>query len=120
MIRFLCFLFNKPYETCKSCETLKQQLAYERDEKQKLTNTLLEIIRPKVVEAAPVELNPINQTAGLFSRRRAVMEAKDRAEAQILAEKRHIGLPDIIKTEYIGSAQIQNLEQELGIEEKEA
>lgn len=99
------------YEVCASCETLKQQLAYERDEKRQLTETLLSIIRPKVYEAPAVELNPVIQTSGLFSRRRAALEAKDREEAKILRNSTNLGKPD---------DSIAKLETELGIEEKEA
>lgn len=131
MIRLLLRLFNiRDFEVCKSCETLKQQLEYERSEKKQLTETLLNIINPKVIEQPPVVLNPVAQTSGLFSRRRAAMEEKDRQEARILAERKHIGVPDSVvsnppndpKLGYGsgGNSQITNLEQELGIEEKEA
>lgn len=119
MIRFICFLLGKPYETCKSCETLKQQLEYERDEKRQLTETLLSIIKPKAYEAPTVELNPIIQTSGLFSRKRAAMEAKDREEARILRQSTNLGKPD----DMLRASQnndVSHLEQELGIEEKEA
>lgn len=119
MIRLLLRLFGiKDYEVCQSCETLKQQLSYERDEKQRLTNTLLEIIRPKVVEAAPIEMNQIAQSSALFSRRRAALEAKDRAEAQILRERKHVGMPDNIKDIKSIDTSVEKLEQELEIEEE--
>jgi hypothetical protein len=115
MIRLFLRLFGiKDFEICQSCETLKQQLAYERDEKKLLTNTLLRIVSPKVVEAAtPVEINPIGSSSALFSRRRAAMEEKDRQEAMILKQANHLGKPDNLKD-------INQLESELGIDEKEA
>jgi hypothetical protein len=107
MIRLLLRLFGiKDFEVCQSCETLKQQLVYERDNSLRLTATLINIVNPKTIEAAPVEINPISQTSTLFSKRRAALEARDRIEAQILAEKKHIGVPD---------KSIENLEKELGI-----
>lgn len=113
MIRLLLRLFKiTDFEVCKSCETLKQQLAYERDEKKQLTETLLSIIKPKTFETVPVELNPVTQTAGIFSRRRAVLEAKDREEARILQEGKHLGKPDD------KLVLIEKLEKELGVEEK--
>ena len=114
MIRFLCFLLGKPYETCKSCETLKAQLAFVNEEKKQLTDTLINILHPKVVEAAPIEINQVTQTAGLFSRRRAVLEARDRQEALIKKNSPNIAQPDDRLKD------IDRLESELGITEKEA
>lgn len=63
---------------------------------------------------APIEINPVVQTSGLFSKRRAALEARDREEARILAEGKHLGKPDdSLKS-------IERLENELGVEEKEA
>jgi hypothetical protein len=111
----------RDFEVCQSCETLKQQLAFERDEKKQLTETLLAIIHPKVIEQPTVELNPVTQISGLFSRKRAALETKDRAEAQIINEAKHLGKPDFAnqKNEQ-DNRDIHKLEQELGVEEKEA
>jgi hypothetical protein len=112
MIRLLLRLLGiKDYEVCQSCETLKQQLAFVNDEKKQLTETLFSIVKPKTYEAPPIELNSLAAASGLFSRRKAAMEARDRAEAMILQEKKHIGLPD---------DRITKLEKELDVEEKEA
>ena len=115
MTRLLLRLLGiKDFETCKSCETLKEQLAFERSEKKQLTETLLAIIHPKVIEQPIVELSPIQQTSGTFARRRAMLEAKDREEAKILRNSTNLGKSDDRLN------QVQNLEKELGIEEKEA
>lgn len=112
MIRLLLRLLRiHDYEICLSCKTLKEQLSYERSEKAKLTETLLNILQPKVIESSPVELSPIQQSAGTFARRRAALEAKDREEAKILREAKHLGVEDNIK-------EINNLESELGIEKE--
>ncbi len=111
MLRFFCVLFKIPYETCQSCETLKQQLSFERSEKKELLDTLLKITNPKVIVEQPqVELSPVIQTSGLFSRRRAALEERDRIAAQKLKESTNIGRPD---------DNISKLESELGISEKE-
>jgi len=110
------FLLGKPYETCKSCETLRAQLAYVNDEKRQLTETLLNIVQPKVVESAPIEINPVISTSGLFSRKRAALEARDREESRILRESKNLGKPDILISKKDES--IKNLENELGIEEE--
>lgn len=106
MIRFLMFLLGKQYETCKSCDTLKQQLALANEEKKELTDTLLSLLKPKVYEATPVELQNNSITATTFSKRRAALEARSREEARILSLSKNIGRPD----------GVEKLEQELGIE----
>lgn len=111
MIRFICFLLGKSYEPCKGCETLRAQLTISNEDRERLTNTLLEILKPKVVEAAPIELNQIQQSSALFSRRRAALEERDRQEAKVLSDAKHLGKPD----DNIKS--ISSLEKELGIEE---
>lgn len=116
MIRFISFLLGKPYETCKSCEILKEQLIYERDNNQRLTNTLLDIIKPKTIEAPPVEINQIAQSSAIFSRRRAALEAKDREEAKIIKGSTVLGKPDKEVIPQQGLS-IENLEKELGVEE---
>lgn len=114
MIRlFLRLLGIKDFEVCQSCETLKQQLAFANEEKKELTNTLLNILQPKVVESAPQEIVPLIQAGGTFARRRAALETRDRESARIINESKNIGRPD----------SIEKLEKELGvneIEEKEA
>lgn len=123
MIRlFLRLLGIKDFNVCASCETLKEQLAFERSEKKQLTETLLSIVKPKVIEAAPIEMNQIAQSSAIFSRRRAALEAKDRQEAQILTEAKHIGKPDIdVKGQSLKSSSndntVESLEDELGIKE---
>lgn len=113
MIRLLLRIFHiYDYEVCYSCETLKQQLQYEREEKKQLIETLLKIVSPKLVETpAPIEINQIAQSSALFSRRRAAMEIRDKEEARIIAEKKHIGMPDSLR-------ELEKLESELGIELK--
>ena len=125
MIRFLSFIFGKPYEPCKSCETLKEQLLFERDQVTRLTETLLSIVKPKEVEQAPVEIAPVAQSSALWTRRRAALEEKDRQEAFIIAQAKHLAVPDKVKyTKDISSVvnlnnsdQITQLEKELGVEE---
>ena len=122
MIRLLLRLCGiKDFEICQSCETLKQQLSYERDEKQRLTDTLLSIISPKVIEQPTVELQPVIQTAGLFSRRRAALEEKDRQEAKVLRNSTNLGKPDDRLKDTTIDRRIEELENELGVsEQKEA
>lgn len=128
MIRLLLRLFNvRDYEVCQSCETLKQQLEYERAEKQKLTDTLLEIIRPKpvIVPERTVELQPAKMIS-TFSRRRAVLEEEDRKNAQTVATSENLGMPDEVRKrrpiEYVSPPEVKSTEQieaEVGIQSKE-
>lgn len=126
MIRFLSFIFGKPYEPCKSCETLKEQLIFERDQVTRLTNTLLSIVKPKEVEQAPVEIAPVAQSSALWTRRRAALEEKDRQEAFIIAQAKHLAKQDQPihqsnnprATGVITNIQsVEQLEKELGVEE---
>jgi hypothetical protein len=120
LIRFISFLLGKEYEECKSCSTLKEQLNFEREEKKRLTDTLLGIIQPKAFEAPSIELSPIPHTSALFSKRRAALEEQSRQEAKILRERKHIGSSDITRhNEAVEN--IEKLENELNIQsEKEA
>ena len=119
MIRFLTFLLGKQYEPCKSCQTLKEQLAFERDEKKRLTDTLIQILKPTITEAIPIEIAPVTQIAGSFARRRSALEARDREEARILQEKKHLAIPDSqIKTITNTDISVEKLEQELGVSEE--
>lgn len=116
MIRlFLRLLRITDYEVCLSCQTLKEQLAFERAEKQQLTETLLNIIKPKTYEAPVQELAPIVNTSALFSRRRAALEAKDREEAKILRSSTNLGKPDDSLRAI--DKNVDKLEKELGIDE---
>lgn len=123
MIRLLLRLLGiRDFEICLSCETLKEQLSYERSEKRQLTETLLNIIQPKVVESAPLEINPIIQSSGLFARKRAILEQKDREAARIRQDSKHLGKPDnltpiqAVNREAMEST--EQLEHELGIVEE--
>ncbi len=118
MLRILLRLLGiKDFDTCKSCETLKEQLLFERDEKKRLTDTLLNIIKPKEHEAPPIEVNQIASTSALFSRRRAALEAKAREDAMILRNSTNVGRPDIKAIKHIDeNDKTSELEKELGIE----
>ena len=126
MLRFILRIFGiRDFEPCQSCENLKEQLRYERETNFRLTDTIVKIVSPKVVEAAPVEINQVQQSSALFSRRRAELEKKDRAEALIIAQKRHVAMPDDIVKEYsisdeknkvMSSLSVEQLEKELGVE----
>lgn len=114
MFRFLSYLFFKePFEECKSCEILKQQLALVNSEKRELTETLLSLLKPKVYEQPAVELQSMAPVATVFSRRRAALEQRDREAARVMVNSSVVGIPDKGSREQ----SIQQLEQQLNINE---
>jgi hypothetical protein len=117
MTRFFLRLFGiRDFEPCSSCENLKEQLRYERDNNLRLTDTLVRIVSPKIVEQPPIEINQIAASSALFSRRRAALEERDRQEAMIKKSSTNLGKPDQF-AKMDGS--VESLEKELGVEEKE-
>jgi hypothetical protein len=118
LIRLLLRLFRiKDFEVCRSCETLKQQLDYERDTSKRLTDTLIAIVSPRVIaENPPVEVNPISTTSGMFSRRRAALEERDRQEARVKKDSKHLGKPDDLGSGELKGVTIEQLEKEVGID----
>lgn len=131
MFRLFTHLIGKPFEECKSCETLKQQLEYERANNKELTSTLLSILKPAVAipDTPATELKPLVLSAGNFSKRRAALEQRDRIEAQILSQRR-VAQPDsVIKNEQRMNVaevaeskgtddSITRLEEQLGVTEE--
>lgn len=127
MIRLLMFLFGKQYEECKSCETLRLQLKIANEDRERLTQTLIDILKPKVVEAAPIVLENMAGQSSLFSRRRAALEERDRLEAQVATSSTYIKKPDdqlrkVAPISGLNPAQqdqsIEKLETELGVQEQ--
>ena len=100
-------MLGKPYETCKSCETLKQQLEISNMEKRDLMNTILNIVRPQTFESSPVELEHVKPMFTLWSKRRAVLEESEKVKTRIIKDS-----PNVAKTD----DEISKLEQELGVE----
>jgi hypothetical protein len=103
---------------CKTCKVLENQLAAERDEKNKLLKLVMEMSRPAVVEESRInieEFKPINSDQSWRSLR-AKLEADSAKEASRLnnerleAEKRK----EIEKLER--DISIEKLEKELGVE----
>jgi len=114
MIRLLLRLFRiKDFEPNETISVLKEQLKIANEENHRLTDTLLNILQPKAVEATPIELNQIASSSAIFSRRRAALEAKDREEARIIKSSTNLGKPDFV-TDKITTEQ---LEKELNVEE---
>jgi hypothetical protein len=97
----------KDYESCKSCETLKQQLEYANMNNKQLTETLLNLIEPKIIAQPAAELKLASPVAKTFARRKAELENAERTKKDIIANS-----PFIAKS-------VDELEKELGIEDNE-
>ncbi len=111
MIRLILRLLRiRDFEVCQSCQTLKEQISFERSEKKELLDTLLRITNPKIVEAPVQFLEPVATSSAIFSKRRAALEEKSRNEAQIKRNSTVLGKPD---------DKLAELETELGVAEKE-
>lgn len=127
MFRLLFLLLGKNIEVCKGCEVLKQQLDIANNEKHELTETLLSLIKPKVIEAPPREVAPIQPAlAGTWGRKRAALEEAERQKARIAKDSPFIGKANIVTEkpekliEHVAlDESIEKLEAELGVSEKE-
>lgn len=120
MIRLLLHVFKiRDYESCKSCETLKNQLRFVNAEKMELMETLIQLTRPKVVipSGEPKILNPLQQAGGTFARRRSVLEDMHRKRDDTIQTSPFIANPDDVKPEpkkHITMETIESLEKKLG------
>lgn len=93
---------------CRSCESLKEQIAFERAERQQLLNQIMSLTQRPVETAAPMQ-NPQELPKAITWRvRKHMLEAEDRAAAELLRKKQRED-PEIAK-----------LEKELGVEDAEA
>lgn len=118
MTRLLLYLFGKKdFEECKSCETLKQQLALANDEKKQLTETLLNIFKPKEEHInTPVELK-VEPSRLSFSARRAAAEASSRASLLVKRDSNVLAKPDAdLVGIRITPPTVEQLEKELEVE----
>ena len=120
MIRlFLRLLGIKDYEVCQSCETLKEQIKYEREQNRELMNNLLALTKPHidVIAAEPIAVNPLKQPM-TFSKRRVELERQDRENAaRIRQSSILIAKPDSATYD---NNQVEQLEKELGISQETA
>lgn len=118
MFRFISFLLGKQYEECKGCETLKQQLYFVNEEKKQLIQTLVDIVKPK--PPAPQEIISGQQiplsAVSTFSRRRSMLEQKDRQQAKTLKESQFVAKPDNPDDKTIDNV-VEKLEEELKLNE---
>jgi hypothetical protein len=118
MFRFLFSLLGKSYES-EVVTILREQLEYERAVNQELVETLTSIVNPNRISSPNngVETAPIaNLRAGMWGKRRAALELKDRLKALTEANSPNLGKPD---KEIKKDETIDKLEEELGLETKQ-
>lgn len=94
-------LFRLPEAHCESCDVLQKQLEVANYEKGQLLGHILDFTKPKTEEKFVTrEIDPIRPRAMPFSVRRQMLEAEDRAKADILRKQQQ---------------DIENLERETGL-----
>ena len=82
MIRLIYNYFG--LDSCKSCETLRNQLNIANHEKEELLSTILGLVKPEVVQnQAPIIVEPIKNKAIPWHVRQKALEEEDRAKAKI-------------------------------------
>jgi len=110
MLRFISRLFKIDYDSCKSCETLRQQLDIMNEQNKELMKTMISIVKPEIINPPVTITDPLamKPAAASWARRRAFLEERDRNAAQASSRA---AKPDEIKLS------IEALETELGVEE---
>lgn len=121
MLRFISHIFKLSYEPCKGCDVLRTQLEITNQNNKELTQTLLNLLNPKVIEATTREILPIKQNLTTFTKRREMLEAEDRNKAKVMLDSKFIArVDDVMKvasTKVAGkTVDINELEKELAIE----
>lgn len=122
MIRLLLHVFKiKDYEPCRGCEVLRQQLLIANEEKKELTQTLLNLIKPKVFEQPSKEIPNLvtSMPAMTFSRKRTELEKAEKERTRIVKTSPFLARPDeVMKSGALGSASqaIEDLERELKLD----
>jgi len=78
--------FDLEEKPCLSCETLRRQLEIVNYEKKELLSTIMNLVKPQVVESSPVNVEPIKPKLVTHTMKRQMMEEADRARARKLRE----------------------------------
>jgi hypothetical protein len=122
MLRLLLRLFGiKDFEVCASCETLKQQLDLANDEKNRLTETLLRLVKPEVIQQNPVLIprmadSPAGKT---FAARRNALEQMHARKEEVVKHSPFVAKPDNDATtnrpNVTGLMTTEEVESKLGI-----
>lgn len=129
MIRLLLRLLNiTDFESCKSCETLKQQLAITNAEKKELTETILSLVQPKIIQAAPVHVPAFEDKGKRFGQRRADLERQFAARKDVRDRSPFIARPSNLhpsespaerSTDPVVQETIDSIESKLGLNDED-
>jgi hypothetical protein len=105
MLRFISFLLGKPYESCKSCETLKEQLKIMQEQNKDLLYTLIDRSKPEVRPLNIEKMEPIKPKHIPWSVTQKSLERKDREQFNEQLKRNNPGIAD----------EVDKLEKELGV-----
>lgn len=108
MLRFIMALLGRSYEPCKGCAVLQHQLDMVNHEKEVLMNTMLDLVKPKIVQVPTREIEPIKSRIVNWNRERAILEENSRNESRIRAEAEKIN-------KEVNVEELEKLEREVGI-----
>lgn len=100
---------------CETCKILKEQLEFERNRNQELTETLTSLVKPRIILSEPVEHKPISPQHRTWTRRREEIERLDRERARVMSNSPVVAKPAPEPTSTEVSGAIAQLEMELGI-----
>ena len=99
MIRILYNYFG--LDSCKSCETLRNQLEIANFEKKELMGTILGLVKPEVIQSAPVIIEPVKNKSIPWHVRQRALEEEDRVKAKIerriKEEEKELGITEEVK-----------------------
>lgn len=126
MFRFFKFFLRPDYEECKGCEILKHQLRETNQEKKDLLELVMSLVRPTPAKIEPREAQiskiPIIPKNMTWSRRRAMLEERDRIETQLRKNSPFMASP-VEREEYENNKDreesVAALEREVAAIEKE-
>lgn len=135
MIRLLLRLLNiRDFEVCQSCEVLKQQLAITNAEKKELTETILSLVQPKIIQTPNVQVPAFENNAKRFGQRRAELERQHAARNDVRDRSPFIAKPSNLQasslhpsespiersTSPVISETIEAIESKLGLNDEDA
>lgn len=108
------------FDTCKSCETLKSQLALVNEDRKLLSETLIRLIKPEVIHHNPATFIQPQAVNKLFTHRRADLERSHAAarntkqDSQFIAKLPEEKLSNLAPVE---QESVDDMEARLGLNE---
>ena len=103
-------LLGKPYEPCKSCGILKVQLELANAERERLVNSIINLIKPNEIKIEDKVLEPVKPKSIAWRERKRMLEEDSRSQAAAVRSLKEF-------SDKANKNSIENLEKELGIDE---